>query len=109
MFNRVLGDIIPECTEVCICNFAIHVKYKGKQKTNNVHHVLIVIAFLGQGDLLENEKLNFDAITKIHSHLDDDRNGKVDLSESNEVSVYNAKHVKVSAEDCMKYMMFLFI
>ena len=94
---------------MCICNFAIHVKYKGKQKTNNVHHVLIVIAFLGQGDLLENEKLNFDAITKIHSHLDDDRNGKVDLSESNEVSVYSAKHVKVSAEDCMKYMMFLFI
>lgn len=92
---------------MCICNFAIHAKYKGKQKTNNVLHVLIVIAFLGQGDLLENEKLNFDAITKIHSHLDDDRNGKVDLSESNEVSVYSAKHVKV--EDCMKYMTFLFI
>ena len=36
----------------------------------------------------ENEKLNFDAVTKIHSHLDDDRNGKVDLSESNEVSVH---------------------
>lgn len=35
----------------------------------------------------ENEKLNFDAVTKIHSHLDDDRNGKVDLTESNEVSV----------------------
>lgn len=34
--------------------------------------------------LTENEKLNREAITKIHVHLDDDRNGKVDLSESNE-------------------------
>ena len=45
-----------------------------------------VFSVLGTGNLSENEKLNFDAVTKIHSHLDDDRNGKVDLSESNEVS-----------------------
>jgi len=37
-------------------------------------------------NLTEREKLNLEAITKIHFHLDDDRNGKVDLSESNEVS-----------------------
>ena len=34
---------------------------------------------------VENEKGNYDAITKIHSHLDDDRNGNVDIDESNEV------------------------
>lgn len=38
----------------------------------------------GLQHLTENEKLNLEAITKIHVHLDDDRNGKVDLSESNE-------------------------
>ena len=41
---------------------------------------------LGLGNVTEIEKLNLEAITKIHFHLDDDRNGKVDLSESNEVS-----------------------
>ena len=34
---------------------------------------------------VDNEKGNYDAITKIHSHLDDDRNGNVDIDESNEV------------------------
>lgn len=38
----------------------------------------------GLGNITESEKLNLEAITKIHFHLDDDRNGKVDLSESNE-------------------------
>ena len=46
-----------------------------------------LICFLGQVNLSESEKLNFDAVTKIHSHLDDDENGKVDLSESNEVRI----------------------
>ena len=47
-----------------------------------------VISPLDQGELSGSEKLNFDAVTKIHSHLDDDRNGKVDLKESNGVSLY---------------------
>lgn len=46
-----------------------------------------VLSILCLEHLTENEKLNREAITKIHVHLDDDRNGKVDLSESNEVSV----------------------
>lgn len=46
---------------------------------------------LGLGNITESEKLNLEAITKIHFHLDDDRNGKVDLSESNEVSAQNKK------------------
>lgn len=37
--------------------------------------------------LTENEKLNREVIIKIYVYLDDDRNGKVDLSELNEVSV----------------------
>ena len=45
-----------------------------------------MISVLGLGHLTESEKVNLEAITKIHFHLDDDRNGKVDLSESNEVS-----------------------
>jgi len=45
-----------------------------------------MISVLGLENLTEREKLNLEAITKIHFHLDDDRNGKVDLSESNEVS-----------------------
>lgn len=48
-----------------------------------------MLNFFSQICFLENlandEKLIFDAVTKIHLHLDDDRNGKVDLSESNEV------------------------
>ena len=46
----------------------------------------VIISVLGLENLTEGEKLNLEAITKIHFHLDDDRNGKVDLSESNEVS-----------------------
>ena len=41
---------------------------------------------LGLQNLSESDKFNLEAITKIHFHLDDDRNGKVDLSESNGVS-----------------------
>lgn len=43
-------------------------------------------------NLTEGEKLNLEAINKIHFHLDDDRNGKVDLSESNEVSAQNKSY-----------------
>ncbi|XP_074619328.1 stromal interaction molecule 1-like [Acropora palmata] len=51
--------------------------------------VLNGISMEGRGqtrteNLTNDEKLIFDAVTKIHLHLDDDRNGKVDLSESNE-------------------------
>ena len=35
----------------------------------------------------EKEKLNLDAIARIHRHLDDDKNGNVDLQESIEVSL----------------------
>ena len=34
----------------------------------------------------EKEKLNLDAIARIHRHLDDDKNGNVDLKES--IGVY---------------------
>lgn len=57
-----------------------------------------VLSILRLEHLTENEKLNREAITKIHVHLDDDRNGKVDLSESNEVSVliYHQKRSNLS-------------
>lgn len=48
--------------------------------------LILMTSVLGLGNITESEKLNLEAITKIHFHLDDDRNGKVDLSESNEVS-----------------------
>lgn len=36
-------------------------------------------------DIEDYEAANYDAITKIHNHLDDDRNGEVDISESDGV------------------------
>lgn len=50
----------------------------------------------GIDNLTDGEKLVFDAVTKIHLHLDDDRNGKVDLSESNE---FMREELKVTDED----------
>ena len=41
--------------------------------------------FIIFADVEEYEVLNYEAIIKIHNHLDDDRNGEVDLSESDEV------------------------
>ena len=50
------------------------------------YKLLISCMILGLQNLSESDKFNLEAITKIHFHLDDDRNGKVDLSESNGVS-----------------------
>jgi hypothetical protein len=48
--------------------------------------LLLRVFFNAFLDIDENELSNYEAIGKIHNHLDDDRDGEVDVSESDGVS-----------------------
>ena len=43
-------------------------------------------------DVCEGDKLGFEAIRQLHEQIDDDKDGKVDLSESDEVMINKSKH-----------------
>ena len=49
--------------------------------------VTFVLMLLGD-TFMEPNELEFDAVKKLHIHLDDDKDGDVDFSESEEVSEY---------------------